>query len=468
MATRVYPRFPIYAKETLPTATAQGSAGNFHAIDHGLAVAGPAGIGSSANDRLFVSYVLEGMVFRTPVTGGVSGGAVGGTNVTFRIATETASTAAISHTFELAVSASGGSITRTVTNESLPSNIPRTESLTARIMVSSALKETVVESNPVTARAAHDFMAFGGTATNPDLKAKLGSLQVGVQTGTVGVAADPSANPPVAAKADTRYRNAASDSAKGGTTATGSADTNGTDANGIVDQLAEIMQLGTTAATMSTATVAGDVSFVKRIGFTDATDSATDDCPSATSDIRKPATAPATGYTDEFTSQSVSTFATAQYLCLEADGETPISAGAYTVTTKYAKRTASAFGPEGGTHTLGSIRRDGTTVHIPYLSVAEQYNHRIILRNRSGQPTMYNITFAPEMGATATAGDAASGMVMAGETKIIRAADIVTIEGKSRTAATVTAPIDSAHFDVSTTLVNKSDGSTDTETYAAQ
>ena len=212
----------IYAKETLPTATAQGSAGNFHVINHDLAVAGPAGIGSSANDRLFVSYELEGMVFSTPVSGGVSGGAVGGTNVTFRIATETASTATITHTFRLAVSASGGSITRTVTNESLPSSIPRTESLTARIMVSSALKETVVESNPVTARAAHDFMAFGGTATNPDLKAKLGSLQVGVQAGTVGAAADPSANPPVAAKADTRYRNAASGSAKGGTTATGS------------------------------------------------------------------------------------------------------------------------------------------------------------------------------------------------------------------------------------------------------
>ena len=245
-------------------------------------------------------------------------------------------------------------------------------------------------------------------------------------------------------------------------------DTDGTDANGIVDQLAEIMQLGTTAATMSTATVAGDVSFVKRIGFTNATDSATDDCPSATSDIRKPATAPATGYTDEFTSQSVSTFATAQYLCLEADGETPISAGAYTVTTKYAKRTASAFGPEGATHTLGTIRRDGTTVHIPYLTTHSQYNHRIILRNRSGQSTSYNITFAPEMGATTTAGEAASGMVAAGETKIVRATNVVTIEGAARTAATVTAPIDSAHFDVSTTLVNLRDGGTDTETFMAQ
>ena len=55
-------------------------------------------------------------------------------------------------------------------------------------------------------------------------------------------------------------------------------------------------------------------------------------------------------------------------------------------------------------------------------------------------------------------GEMATGELMAGETKVLRVMDVVELTGGNRTAATVTLPLPPTAVDVSTTLVNKMDG----------
>ena len=107
---------------------------------------------------------------------------------------------------------------------------------------------------------------------------------------------------------------------------------------------------------------------------------------------------------------------------------------------------------------LGRITRDGTTAYIPYLSTYEGYNHRITLSNRGGREVGYSIDFRPEEGVTAMRKADADGTLMAGETKILKATDVVEIMGMQRTAATVTLVAPKGTIDVSTTLVNKATG----------
>ena len=110
------------------------------------------------------------------------------------------------------------------------------------------------------------------------------------------------------------------------------------------------------------------------------------------------------------------------------------------------------------TLTLGRIKRDGTTAHIPYLSTYEGYNHRITLSNRGSRPAAYEFTFRPEIGVMATPGMYAEGVLAGHETKILRAEDVVTLSGGKRTAATVTVVAPRGSIDVSTTLVNRATG----------
>ena len=60
--------------------------------------------------------------------------------------------------------------------------------------------------------------------------------------------------------------------------------------------------------------------------------------------------------------------------------------------------------PNAGEHALGSITRDGTTVHIPYLTTFADYNQRIVVSNRGANEADYWITFRPEDGVMATPG----------------------------------------------------------------
>lgn len=90
------------------------------------------------------------------------------------------------------------------------------------------------------------------------------------------------------------------------------------------------------------------------------------------------------------------------------------------------------------------------------------YNQRLVLVNRGTAAVPYSITFTEENGVTSAAGSAASGTLAAQETKIIKATDIVTLTGASRTAATIVVTAPSSTIDAATTSVNLADKSTDT------
>ena len=134
----------------------------------------------------------------------------------------------------------------------------------------------------------------------------------------------------------------------------------------------------------------------------------------------------------------------------------------YTATVKYMKLANAMFPRADQTLTIGSIGRTGTTVQIPYLTTYEGYNQRIVLSNRGSAEAEYMITFRPEAGVMATAGEAAEGMLAPMSTVTLSAMDVVMLEGGSRTAATVTVVADKKMIDVTSVTVNKETRGTDT------
>ena len=83
--------------------------------------------------------------------------------------------------------------------------------------------------------------------------------------------------------------------------------------------------------------------------------------------------------------------------------------------------------------------------------------------NRNTRPVGYAFSFNSEDGVTATPGEVAEGTLPAQGRAVLRAADIVTLEGgKTRTAATLDVVAASGTIDVATTTVNMEDKGTDT------
>ena len=166
---------------------------------------------------------------------------------------------------------------------------------------------------------------------------------------------------------------------------------------------------------------------------------------------------------------AVSDFASAQYICIHVDGDTVIPVtDAYTATTSYESLASAAFPPRGQTLTLGGVGRAGVNVYIPYLTTASGYNQRLVIRNRGSSAVRYSMTFQPEDGITASAGEMASGTLQPGTTMLsVKNDDVVTLTGGSRTAATLNLETLGTSVDVATVQVNLSDGSTDTVTYTA-
>ena len=154
-------------------------------------------------------------------------------------------------------------------------------------------------------------------------------------------------------------------------------------------------------------------------------------------------------------------------LCITvpSTNQTPIPAGAFMVEVDYAPLVNAAFGPADLALTeFGRIRRDGTTVQIPYLTTATEYNQRIVIVNRSSRAAGYNFAITAMDGTTVAAGDMASGTIPANTTMVVKASDVVTVTGGTEAATTLNVVSTSAHIDVSTTQVN-SRGETDSVVY---
>ena len=151
------------------------------------------------------------------------------------------------------------------------------------------------------------------------------------------------------------------------------------------------------------------------------------------------------------------------YLCLtvDEDNDMALPTGDFTATVEYAAL-ANALGRDDQTVTIGSIGRNGTTVHIPYLTTYEGYNQRIVMSNRGSANAAYTFSFRTEAGVTAMAKDAAMGTLMAGSTVTMRAMDLVELSGASRTAATINFVANSSDIDVTSVTINMETRGTDT------
>ena len=64
----------------------------------------------------------------------------------------------------------------------------------------------------------------------------------------------------------------------------------------------------------------------------------------------------------------------------------------------------SKFVPMPDPAELGAIRRNGTTVRMPYLTQYPLYNQRIVVVNRSADAAEYSFDFMAEDGVTVTPG----------------------------------------------------------------
>jgi len=145
---------------------------------------------------------------------------------------------------------------------------------------------------------------------------------------------------------------------------------------------------------------------------------------------------------------------------ISVDGETTINPGTYTAAVDYVK--VGQYEPTDASGDLGTITRNGTSIQVPYLTTFADYNQRIVLVNRSAKAAPYKFAFTTEGTVTAADGTKVSGSIPAHSTLILKAADVVTLTGGSRTAATITVTAQEANIDAATTTVNLSDKSTDT------
>ena len=115
--------------------------------------------------------------------------------------------------------------------------------------------------------------------------------------------------------------------------------------------------------------------------------------------------------------------------------------------------------------TIGTIRRNGASVSIAYITTSEKHNQRLIIVNRGSRPlTITDVTFQTEDGTEIGLIDPAGlGAIPAGESMTMPVRDMVEITGNSRRAAAVLSfNGTAANISVATTQVNLSDSSTDT------
>ena len=441
-----------YAKETLidtsATTVEDSDDVKYYRIDRVHAVAAPTTVGTvGSGDDYLVSIQLDGMVFSVGSDGGdaptltiagtanagtlILNGTDGSSSAVFQVPGTVATGAIITLLAEFAIGADGvGSIERTDRNRTLEGvvdNYSEQHSLSGAIKASPALMETVKPAKYTpTAKAALGFKMFAGEPTMESL----GTIQIGVRGGDDGDATG---------DASMQYRNARAAS--------------------------NVTMLSTiTADVMETdensATFAGNVGvFVDSMGLgTGTPDPDNEDgiCSAIAADMRTMEDGEPTGELDV---QQVDTFYDVKTLCVHVDGEMAIPETApYTVTTEYAGIADAAFPPEGKTHNLSPINRDGAYFHIPYVTTHDSYNQRVVIVNRGAATTYEFVDLQAEGGMMPSAGAMASGDLPTGQT-VVRSTGI--ISGVTRGSATLTVVAPPNDVSAAVQQVNISTGGVD-------
>ena len=220
---------------------------------------------------------------------------------------------------------------------------------------------------------------------------------------------------------------------------------------------------------VSSAVFMGDFSFVIRAWLDD---EAT--CTDGTSDLRMDLVDEVRD-TTRLKSQSLAYLNMNPNLCIMVRDKDDAMAVAIPATAPYivAKTivlhenfSASKFPPAPAPAPLGAIMRNGTTVHIPYITQFASYNQRIVIVNR-GAEADYTFSFMTEDEVTATRGANAEGTLAANSTTFLslRFGDVLTIEGPfNRASATLIVESEPTYIDVVVSQTN-ANGSTDTVLY---
>ena len=448
-----------YAKETLKDKVGDDSM--YYVINGGAAVLdvtaelGLAG-GGDGDDDLIIKVELDGMVFTADSLGETALSVAGGDSVgesagggkeeasatfaTKRGANNNKDTVVTLEIEELGITSDGpGGITMTITNvqqrqlltgivDNPGANIA---SYAGAIAVDGGINETPTPQNP-TALVSDGFKSFGMKNGSAPVNADARDLMETVGSFAIELSADDLL------------------SAADATTV------------GDVSDLVDVGSNGDPVADgASSVTFTGEFSFAAMVWL----DSVADCSTQSPTDLLKRDPTDSTMVTDmmALTSQTPATVMANANLCISvpmSTDEKPVSippTGKYAAVTTYKPTVADApFAPSGGTHELGMIERDGTTVRFPYLTTREGYVQRIRIVSRAADGATYTMTFADN----AEAGPMASGTLDKGRTTLM-VSDLVTInEGGTTTSGTLNIEAQRAMIDIATTL--NAPGSTDT------
>ena len=376
-----------------------------------------------------------------------AGGAAGDDMVSFAIETVVARQTRLCVTIdELAVSAMGtGGVTVSIVNDR------RSRPQTATVTHGSAIRlartlMAMVTPNDATAMVTAGFKSF---------RVGMGTTAQAASMGDFMVGAAAMANPDDANETVGAYRNAA---------------------DGALVSFGDLINEGSVGANeedlgvVSSIMISGDFSFASSVWL----NGPGVNCETAGTDIRMPLDRDDMRDTTKLQPQSLAYINANPRLCIgvpAADSEHAMAipeTAPYMVGTEYMLETifsSSKFPPSMGTHYLGRIMRDGTTVELPYLTQFSAYNQRIVVRNR-GVAARYSFDFDAESGVRVTPGMDAEGMLMPGLTYFsLMHGDLVTIEGSpNRAAATLTVESQPGLIDVLVSQTNAG-GGTDTVSY---
>ncbi|MDE0658666.1 MAG: hypothetical protein OXI79_03345 [Gammaproteobacteria bacterium] len=168
------------------------------------------------------------------------------------------------------------------------------------------------------------------------------------------------------------------------------------------------------------------------------------------------------------------------YFCVLATGNTepipeignPAAPASYKLVITPTLATATnPFKPGAVAKDVGAIDRNGTTVHVPYLSTHEAYNQRLVLVNRGADAALFwieNGSFNLENEVTLMMNNLApdNAMSIPGKGRlVVRVQDNVEFMGATRGAATVNVAAPTRDIDVMTIQVHPGTGQIDTTVY---
>ena len=460
-----------FARETLTTKVATDSM--YYVVSSGTtataldvtATLGAAGGGNDANN-LSLTFELEGAVFSTPLTtaslegtglGSIlmtSGGQRNDAMVVYTASRGTATTATVVtlNIADLGIMSDGSAtVNVTIVNREQQDLLggtggTKTASYPGAVAIASGVKPAAMANTLVTyvARSYRDFGMTEATPPAPILSGTLGNFMVGL------------------------------------TAAAAPFQLNAGDGTTVEDLSILVADTGTTANTVgadSSVTIMGDFSFVSNAWleatadpqvceFTDGTDV----------DLRVKDPDDATKVTDTtmLRAQSLGFVNANPHLCISVPAHTetrPVSiprTGAYmAMVTHKAGSAGGMMLPADASHDLGRVRRDGTTVHLPYLSTNDKFNQRIRMVNRSAMEARYEMEFH---GDGDVVGMDASGTLapMSITVLSLRTDDVVTPGNGNSTSGTLNVEMQRGSVDVASVQVNRETGNTDTVVYMAE